>query len=63
MTQKRACAKIRYRDRISALLALSKARAQDKSWRPKLEARAYRCPDCAGWHLTSLQKGRRRRGA
>lgn len=45
--------KIRYSDRISALLALSTARTQDDPSRPKIEARAYKCPSCYGWHLTS----------
>lgn len=47
------CTKIRYRDRIAALLALSNARAKDGSRRKKLEQRVYRCPTCKGWHLTS----------
>lgn len=37
--------KVRYRDEISAMLALSH-RNHDV-------LRAYRCPYCAGWHLTS----------
>jgi hypothetical protein len=47
--------KVRYPDRIAALLALAEVQNQDKSWRPKLERRAYRCSQCGGWHLTSLQ--------
>lgn len=47
------CGKHRYRDRVAALLALAKIRAADSSRRPKTEQRAYRCPDCGGWHLTS----------
>lgn len=49
--------KIRYRDRVAALMALASTHRKDGSSRPKLERRAYRCPDCHGWHLTS--KGRR----
>lgn len=46
------CRKIRYRDRIAALLALtSTGRAEER--REKNEKRAYRCPNCHGWHLTS----------
>lgn len=45
--------KIRHRDRIAALLALASAQHTDGSRRPKLEQRAYRCPTCKGWHLTS----------
>ena len=35
------CQKVIYRDRIAALLALSKVHHQDKSYRAKVEARAY----------------------
>lgn len=48
-----SCTKHRYRDQIAAKLALAKVRSQDKSHRPKTEQRAYRCPECKGWHLTS----------
>jgi hypothetical protein len=51
------CSKIRYRDRIAALLALASTGRADQR-REKNEVRAYRCPDCGGW-LTS----QRRRGA
>jgi hypothetical protein len=47
------CSKRRYRDRIAALLALASVQRKDGSRRPKTEQRAYRCPDCHGWHLTS----------
>jgi uncharacterized protein with PIN domain len=49
------CVKVRYRDRIAALLALT--RTSDER-RPKAERRAYRCPYCRGWHLTSQARGR-----
>ena len=52
------CQKVIYRDRIAALLALSKVRHQDKSYRAKVEARAYHCADCKGWHLTSKKRWR-----
>ena len=45
--------KIRYRDRVAALLALADTRHADRSGRPKIEKRAYPCPSCHGWHLTS----------
>lgn len=45
--------KIRYRDRVGALLALAAAQRKDGPGRPKIEKRAYPCPDCRGWHLTS----------
>jgi hypothetical protein len=53
------CHKTRYRDRVAALLVLATIQHQDKTSRPKQEARAYFCPDCHGWHLTS-QRYRRR---
>lgn len=46
--------KVRYRDDIGAKLALAQLRRLDG---PKhLERRAYRCPKCKGWHLTSKAK-------
>jgi len=45
--------KIRYRDRIAALMALASTRRSDSSRRAKTESRAYRCNHCNGWHLTS----------
>lgn len=43
--------KIRYRDRIAALIALASTRRADRD-----ESRAYRCPICHGWHLTSQER-------
>lgn len=45
--------KRRFRDRFSALQAL--ARAQHDPNPKRVEERAYRCPQCAGWHLTSKE--------
>ncbi len=55
----RACptGKIRYRDRIAALLAIASTRRTDGPKRAKGEKRAYRCPQCHGWHLTSSRRG------
>lgn len=47
------CEKVRYRDRVAALLALAKIYQQDKAGHT--ERRAYRCPKCKGWHLTSAR--------
>lgn len=55
-SHKRLCKKRKYRDEITAKIALSKVRSQDKSWRSKLECRAYKCPSCHKWHLTSMEK-------
>ena len=44
------CQKLSYHDRIAALLALSKVQHQDKSYRSKLEVRAYFCAGCRAWH-------------
>jgi hypothetical protein len=51
--------KIRYRDRAGALTALSRIAWRDRH--PHVETRAYHCPACNGWHLTSQQRRRRRR--
>ncbi|MEV4257264.1 hypothetical protein AB0J52_29255 [Spirillospora sp. NPDC049652] len=45
--------KVRFRDRIAATLALATIQHQGRQDRDKAETRAYRCPTCAGWHLTS----------
>jgi hypothetical protein len=50
-----SCSKIRYRDRVAALLALAST-ARNEQRREKNERRAYRCPKCKGWHLTSWEK-------
>lgn len=47
------CGKRRYRDRLAALIALAEVVFVDAPGRPKHEVRAYRCPACRGWHLTS----------
>jgi hypothetical protein len=45
--------KIRYRDELAARIALAKLQRADRGQR-----RAYRCPPCRGWHLTSMgEKG------
>lgn len=43
--------KRRYRDRIGAQLALAVIKKRT-SWKGR-ETRAYHCPTCHGWHLTS----------
>ena len=47
------CSKVRYRDRIAALVVLAKITHNDSTGRAKTERRAYKCPRCHGWHLTS----------
>jgi hypothetical protein len=49
------CSKIRYRDRVAALLALAST-ARNEQRREKNEKRAYRCDRCRGWHLTSQER-------
>lgn len=51
----RACGKRRYRDELAAKLALATVQRQDKTKRPKTEARVYRCDQCKAWHLTSKE--------
>lgn len=48
------CRKKRFRDRIAALMALEKIQAwgSDRGTKP---IRAYHCPHCGGWHLTSQE--------
>lgn len=47
--------KWRYRDRIAVLLALATV---DTTKPKRREKRAYRCPHCRGWHLTSQRRRR-----
>ena len=47
------CTKRRYRTRVDALIALAAIQGRDDARRSKTESRAYRCPTCHGWHLTS----------
>jgi hypothetical protein len=54
-TPGRRCQKYRYRDEISAKLALSQLIRQDKEGHT--ERRAYACPKCRGYHLTSMPLG------
>lgn len=49
----RRCGKRGYRDNIAALMALADIRHDDSSRRVKQEVRAYHCPRCHRWHLTS----------
>ncbi|MFI8962091.1 hypothetical protein ACIGO8_08240 [Streptomyces sp. NPDC053493] len=42
--------KARYRDEVAAKLALARI---DTGHGNRRERRAYRCPHCRGWHLTS----------
>ena len=55
------CGKVRYRDRIAALMALMSTKRKQATGRAKDEMRAYRCPLCMGWHLTSQQKRQTRK--
>lgn len=47
------CRKKAYRDRIGALMALATIQRKGNANRTKTERRAYRCPKCGRWHLTS----------
>lgn len=52
------CAKTRYRNEIDAKIALSNAAysASQRSDEKRKEVRAYHCPKCKGYHLTSEPK-------
>lgn len=49
--------KIRYRDKLAAMIALSNIERRSKrrggKGRPKHEKTAYRCKECNGFHLSS----------
>ncbi|CAB4194592.1 hypothetical protein UFOVP1264_47 [uncultured Caudovirales phage] len=47
-----SCSKIRYKDEISAKIALSNTGKNDHR-REKSEVRLYKCHKCKGFHLTS----------
>lgn len=49
------CPKVRYRDELAAKIALAStsAAADRRNDEKRRERRAYRCPRCKGWHLTS----------
>lgn len=49
----RRCGKRWFRDRISAELALAAIHHHGDDRSEKLPRRAYECPACKGWHLTS----------
>jgi hypothetical protein len=52
VTGKRCGEKRRYRDEVAAKLALSRI-ATFGEQRETMPTRAYPCPICRGWHLTS----------
>ena len=54
------CRKRRYRDRIHALLAIESHGKQKPRYKDTV--RAYRCPKCGGWHLTSQAERGRKNG-
>lgn len=56
----RKCGKRKYRSRMDAMLALANTQGSRRSNR-RNEKRIYRCPDCGGWHLTSMSLSKYRR--
>jgi hypothetical protein len=60
-TGRRSCQlypdKVRYKDHSSAVFVAASIRKNHPS-RPELPARAYECPGCGGWHLTSQEENR-----
>lgn len=48
--------KIRYRDRVGALIALAQTDFRGLKSSKREERRPYLCPRCAGWHLTSQKR-------
>lgn len=64
VTTRRCPDKVRYADRWEAEHAL--ASCELESWRghpERRERRAYECPHCGGWHLTSQPRRDRRSAA
>lgn len=46
--------KIRYRDRLGAMIALASTERASKAGNTRREERRmYHCPHCRGWHTTS----------
>jgi hypothetical protein len=45
--------RVRYDDRIGALLTLATIQRKDATSRPATECRAYHCSRCNGWHLSA----------
>lgn len=54
----RKSGKIKWNTKLDALLALENIAMKDKynavAHHKYKESRAYMCPDCKGWHLTSM---------
>lgn len=44
-----------YSSEIAAKIAMAEIYWRDSSDRLKMEQRAYRCPQCGGFHLTALK--------
>lgn len=49
----RPCRKIRYRTELDAKIALADTQMKALRKNKRTECRAYRCPDCHAFHLTS----------
>lgn len=54
MTEKHRCRKKRFRDHDQATQALRRINGNPSLNKPKHPQRAYQCPQCQGWHLTSM---------
>lgn len=54
--KRKVCTKTKYRDSIGAMMAAANIGAHGRDINGKMPWRAYRCPDCNGWHLTSQAK-------
>ena len=51
--------KIRYRDKLGAMIAVASTQAAAaRGVKGRDETRVYRCPHCHGWHTTSQPKRR-----
>lgn len=48
--------KRRFRSKLDAQMALARIRGRTENESHDIPTRAYRCPHCKGWHLTSQPK-------
>ncbi|MFC9086330.1 hypothetical protein [Nocardiopsis dassonvillei] len=52
----RSCGKRWFKDQVSAQLALATIRRYGRDRSNRMPRRAYECPSCKGWHLTSQEE-------
>lgn len=58
--QKQNCRKIKYKDKIEAMIALADCTKRSAKSH-HMENRIYYCQECHAWHLTSGKFGKKRK--